>query len=190
MAKTRAGIHYGDTFAAVCRTLGVTGSSLDKQKIIAPNTATKLNRRYKGAGVEGSTKERILMHLSAQAKNNADRAARLEEQGLEIANCILPAQFRITDAGCARAMGLALRPGGVLARDGITLHQVGLFAKGHFGVRKHIEAVARQIAALNGHGVPVQDLIEESTSDENECYPCAYFKAAPARQLELLRPAR
>lgn len=188
MAKTRAGIHYGDTFGTVCKILGISGSSLHANGVMSPNTATKLNRRYKGgAGVEATTRESALLYLKARAKENAERADVLSERGLSIDDSILSASFRLSDAACARATGVPIRPAGILKLDRLTMYQVGLFAKGHFGVRKHIEAVARQILSATGNDMELEDMVDEHYGDDNECFPCVYVKLPASKQLELLR---
>lgn len=160
-------------FARVCAALRISATHLDKHEVASKGTCTKLNRDFKGHPIEEQKRDQIVEYLLDFAEKHPERAKRVEKRELVIEECILPAIFRLTDAACAMLAGHALNNGGVLRDDKITYHQANLLAKGHYGVRKHVEAAARQLVKLTGYAGELGDLIEEE-DDSNKCYPCIY----------------
>lgn len=186
-AKTRAAVYYGNKFNTVCRTLGITASALDAEGVASKTTCSKLNRDFKGFPVEEITRNRIIDRLIEQGDRMPVRRERLQQKGISIDDCLLPATYRLTDAACALASRLTLNHGGVFRRDGITFHQVMRLSKGDFAVLKHVEALARQIANADLYSGPIEELVDDQSEDHNLCYPVIYRSGRQEVQLTLLR---
>ncbi len=172
-AKTRYAVYYGYHFSRICSTLQIRYSELDKNKIAASNTCTKLHKGFRGDPVEAFTRNKIVGYLQSVADGHPERATQLVSAGFDIEEALLPATYRLTDAACALLTNHTLTATSPFRKDGITRHQVNLLSKGQFAVEKHVLSAARQVIELTDFNGELEDLIQES-DDTNMCHPCIY----------------
>lgn len=177
--KPRLGLFYGDCFSQVCRLAQLPNKSIAASGIISAATLSKLRHRYRGDPIERATAERLLSYLEDNI--TGEKRELIEKRGHSIQECLLPANFRLSqDARVALGGMPPIHVSKKLREDCFYDNHVRLLRNGAHGVKRHVVAIAKMILDHHveqnrpiRHASDVEDLIELETIDE-ACYPACY----------------